>query len=158
MCSPAKKTAVIRFLMEQWKSGRAHDREKLTENILYVGYTTQSLFRQTLFRQSMHSLDVGWLTAVTIGLRAVPIGKTPNQIPKIRGSTIVLKVHVRCNFSRGWGTPDPLGYPPQALLPSVTSVPRSMPCFRCIERLDPFQFLPNFYYFYTYAKRALGYL
>ena len=57
-------------------------------------------------------------------------------------------VEVRCNFSGGGGTPDPLGYPPEALLPSVTSVPRSMPCFRCIQRLDPFQFLPNFYYFY----------
>ena len=55
---------------------------------------------------------------------------------------------VRCNFYRGGGTPDPLGYPPQAPLPSVTPVPRSMPCFRCIQRLDPFQFLPNFYYFY----------
>ena len=56
---------------------------------------------------------------------------------------------VRCNFyTGGGGTPDPLGYPPQAPLPSVTLVPRSMPCFRCIQRLEPFQFLPNFYYFY----------
>ena len=31
-------------------------------------------------------------------------GKTPNQIPKIRGSTIVLEV--RCNFSGEGGTPD----------------------------------------------------
>jgi len=37
---------------------------------------------------------------------------------------------------------------PQTLLPSVTLVPRSMPCFRCIQRFNPFQFLPNFYYFY----------
>ena len=44
-----------------------------------------------------------------IGLRAVPIGNTPNQIPKIRGSTIVLEV--RCNFSGGGGTPDPTGIP-----------------------------------------------
>jgi len=57
-------------------------------------------------------------------------------------------LEVRCNFSRGGGITDPLGYPPQALLPSVISVPRSIPCFRCIQRLDPFQFLPNFYYFY----------
>ena len=85
--------------------------------------------------------DCSW-----ISLRAVLIGKTPNQNPKIRGSTIALKV--RCNFSGGGGTPDPLGYPLQAPLPSVTSVPRSMPCFRRIQRLDPFQFLPNFYYFY----------
>jgi len=62
-------------------------------------------------------------------------------------------VEVCCNFPGGWGTPDPLGYSPQALLPSVTSVPRSMPCLWCIQRLDPFQFLPNFYYFYN-AKRA----
>ena len=79
----------------------------------------RTLFRQTLFRQSMHSLDVVWLTAV--GLRAVPIGKTPNQIPKIRGSTIVLEV--RCNFSRGgapkthWDTLPRLCFPqsPQCL-------------------------------------------
>ena len=36
---------------------------------------------------------------MTIGLRAVLIGKMPNQIPKIRGSTTVLEV--RYNFSRG---------------------------------------------------------
>ena len=40
---------------------------------------------------------------------SIPIGKMPNQIPKIRGSTIVLDV--RCNFSGGGGTPDPTGIP-----------------------------------------------
>jgi len=54
-------------------------------------------------------------------------------------------VVVLCNFSGVGGTPVPLGYPSQAPLPSVTSVPRSMPCFWCIQRLYPFQFLPNFY-------------
>jgi len=102
----------------------------------------------------MHSLDVGWLADCSwIGLRAVLIGKTPNQIPKIRGSTIALEV--RCNFSGGGGTPDPLGYPPQAPFPSVTSVPRSMPCFRCIQRLDPFQFVPNFDYLYIIMPSVL---
>ena len=51
ICSPAKKTAVIRFLVEQWKSGRAHSRER-------------NLWRM-----------------FSMCLRAVPIGKTPNQIP-----------------------------------------------------------------------------
>jgi len=88
-------------------------------------------------------VDCSW-----IGLRAVLIGKTPNQIPKIGGSTILLEVGLCCNFTGRRGTPDPLGYPSQAPLPSVTSVFWSMPCFRCIQRLDPFRFLPNFYYFY----------
>jgi len=55
------------------------------------GYTTlfrQTLFRQTLFRQSTVRTSGCWLQLNR--LRAVPIGKTPDQIPKIRGSTIVL--------------------------------------------------------------------
>jgi len=89
---------------------------------------------------TVHSRDVGWLTTSWIGLRAVPIGKTSNQIPKIRGSTIVRvgALDVRCYFSGGGDTQTPPGYPPQAPLPSV---PRSMPCFRCMRRLDPSNFL-----------------
>jgi len=57
----------------------------------------------------------------------------------------VLDAGLRCNLAGGGGTPDPPGYPPQAPLPSVTLVPRSMPCFTCMQRLNPLQFLPNFY-------------
>jgi len=72
-------------------------------------------------------------------------GKTPNQMPKIRGSTIMRCRHVRCNFSGGWDTPDPTGIPSPDLTPSVTLVPRSMPRFRSLDACDttiPSNFLP----------------
>ena len=70
-----------------------------------------------------------------MSLRAVPIGKTRNQMPKIRGSTILCWRYVCCNFSGGYGAPQtPQGYPPQTPLLSVT---RSMLRFRCMRRLDP---------------------
>jgi len=46
------------------------------------------------------------------------------------------------NFSRRGGTPNPTGIPSPGPLPSVTSVPRSMPCFRCMRPTPLFsQFL-----------------
>jgi len=101
------------------ENGRIAHKSKDKAKIYQLkGYTTlfrQTLFRQTLFRQSMHSLeserrvaDCSW-----IGLWAVLIGKTRNQIPKIRGSTIVFEV--RCNFSGGGGgDPRPTGIPSQS--------------------------------------------
>jgi len=101
----------------------------------FMGYTTlfqQILFRQTLFRQSTVGTSGGWLQLNR------PTGSTdwkdiePNK--KIRGSgqyNCVGASEVRCNFSGGGAPQTPPGYPPQASLPSVTSVPRSMTCFRC---------------------------
>jgi len=94
--------------------------------------------------------DCSW-----IGLRAVQIGKTSNQIPKIRGRgqyNCVGALEVHCNFS-GKGAPQTSpeypphspGHTPQAPLPSV---PGSMTCFRCMRRLDPLQFYSNFYHSY----------
>ena len=71
------------------------------------------------------------------------------KIPKIRGSTIVLEPwRYVVTFAEEGAPETPPGYPPQAPLPSVTSVPRSMPCFRCMRSLDHLQFSPNFYHFY----------
>ena len=53
--------------------------------------------------------DCSW-----IGLLAVPIGKTSNQIPKIRDRgqyNCVGALEVRCNFSGGGGTSDLTGIP-----------------------------------------------
>ena len=73
--------------------------------------------------------DCSW-----IGLRAVPIGKMPNQIPKIRGTTIML---------RGTGIPPQAPRfpwsPPGALIIAVLSI-HPMP--------RPPSISPNFFYFY----------
>ena len=96
-------------------------------------------------------------------------------MPKIRGNTIMCWRYVRCNFSGGWGTPDPTGIPspdptlrrysdnPQSGRPSTslarlglcrieTRSPRCLDQFRafdaCHTSTQSEQFSPNFYYFY----------
>jgi len=91
---------------------------------VWNGYTTlfrQTLFRQTLFRQSTVGTltSGGWLQLNRPA--AVQIRKTPNQILKIRGSTIV---------SRGEGAPQT----PPAYLPRPHS-PRSP---RCLDQCRAF--------------------
>ena len=68
-----------------------------------------------------------------------------------RGSTIVLEPwrYVVTFPEEGHPRPHRNTLPtPQAPLPSVTSVPGSMTCFRCMRRFDPLQFSFNFYYSY----------
>jgi len=91
-------------------------------------------------------VDCSW-----IGLRAVPIGNTLNRIPKIRGSTIVLEPwrYVVTFPEEGQPRPHQDSLDSQAPLPSV---PRWMPCFQCMWHLNPLQFSPNFYYFYSVLK------
>ena len=61
---------------------------------------------------TVHSRDVGWLTAVEYNLREVKTGKTPNQIPKNHGQyNNVLDAGLRCNFAGGGGTPRPTRIP-----------------------------------------------
>jgi len=121
------------------------------------GYTAlfrQTLFRQTLFRQSTlgrRVADCSW-----IGLRAVPIGKMQNHIPKIRGSTIVFEVH--CNFFGGGGTPDATGIPspgPTHLghLGALINAMHSM----CATPRPPPNF-PLFLLFLHMPKHAIGVL
>jgi len=131
------------------------------------GYTT--LFRQTLFRQTLFRQSTVWTTTTTthkfywngsinnaeyngsrvadfswIGLRAVPIGKMPNQIPKIRG---LFEPNIWSGISKfwyeslksqtqyAWGS-NCLGASIYAVL-SMHATPRPPPMF-----------FSNFYYFY----------
>jgi len=70
--------------------------------------------------------DFSW-----IGLRAVPIGKTPNQIPKIRGLLSPIMGLAFQNFgTKVWKAR------PNIHWAQIASVPRLVPCFRCMQHLD----------------------
>jgi len=63
----------------------------------YITLFRQTLFRQTLFRQSTVGTSGSWLQLNR--LRTVPIGKMPNQIPKIRG---LYEPHIGSGISKFW--------------------------------------------------------
>ena len=84
--------------------------------------------------------DFSW-----IGLRAALIGKTPNQIPKIRG-LLILSPKLGLAFQH-FGT-KVWKARPNMHGAQIASVPRSMLCFWCMQHLDPLQYFSSFYCFY----------
>jgi len=87
--------------------------------------------------------DCSW-----IGLQAVPIGKTSNQIPKIRSRgqyNCVGALEVCCNFSGGGGISDLIGIPSPLPRPHSPRPPRCLDQWRAVDACDastPSNFIP----------------
>ena len=89
---------------------------------------------------TIHSRDVGQLTSVEQAYGQYRLERRRTKSRKSGGYWVWhFKILVR-KFEK----PDPIA----CTWGSNCMVPRSMPCFRCMQHLDPLQCVSNFYHFY----------